>query len=567
MQLPDYKQAIENHLKELLSLFAPYTASTSDPKYCPEVAQVLLKHEERIKELDICAKPRIMLYGIYNAGKSTLLNAIMGSEKAEVGDVPTTATTSLYQWNGYELLDTPGIGAPIEHEEVANNELDCCQVIVFVVSSAGSFEESKIYERIRYIVNKNKKLLVALNDKANLMQDDPMIKEDALFDIQDKILRNIGSITEINSMAQMCKVILVNGQDALEGRLNNEDVLVRASNIEALEAEILSEIRRVGGFAVFYDTLRNLRDDIGAAAEKLFESVSEDEKNALNEKIHQLNEDYWTFLQDEREKVKQQCVGLHKAMYAIFPSEPTEVDKESMEQKISAIQKAQQNKVFDAYRLDLEKMLNNFSSYLKETVEGVNFTLPYNMKTGVKLSVSNVAIEDEILMTTSIGADSKNSFAPESAAIGVHALLNVLTKIPLPIPIPAIPIPPLAVILAGITILKNVFGESEGEKENKRIEARIDARRELEEKRERARVQWRREISDYCETSAGQFVAVLQSELQKQTEQSLKPLLAEIKRIADAQQDDIRALYAAADEYWRIRVRIASTLESLRANS
>ena len=33
---------------------------------------------------------RIMLFGAYNAGKSTLLNALLGKESARIGDVPTT---------------------------------------------------------------------------------------------------------------------------------------------------------------------------------------------------------------------------------------------------------------------------------------------------------------------------------------------------------------------------------------------------------------------------------------------------------------------------------------------
>ena len=36
----------------------------------------------------------IMVYGVYNAGKSTLINALIGKEVAEVDDVPKTAIVS-----------------------------------------------------------------------------------------------------------------------------------------------------------------------------------------------------------------------------------------------------------------------------------------------------------------------------------------------------------------------------------------------------------------------------------------------------------------------------------------
>ena len=59
-----------------------------------------------------------MVYGIYNAGKSSILNELIGEDKAIVEDTPTTEAVTYYDWQGYKIADTPGIFAPIEHEEV-----------------------------------------------------------------------------------------------------------------------------------------------------------------------------------------------------------------------------------------------------------------------------------------------------------------------------------------------------------------------------------------------------------------------------------------------------------------
>jgi len=114
MQLPDYQEKIENYHAKFLNLFAPYTRAEDKEKYYSDLAGVLSKHAGKVREL-ANAQPRIMLYGVYNAGKSTLLNAIIGEPKAKVGDIPTTYETTSFHWRGYELIDTPGIGAPIEH--------------------------------------------------------------------------------------------------------------------------------------------------------------------------------------------------------------------------------------------------------------------------------------------------------------------------------------------------------------------------------------------------------------------------------------------------------------------
>lgn len=77
------------------------------------VARKLAPHRNSLE------KPlRIMVAGIPNVGKSTLINALAGRKIAKTGDEP--AITKTQQWveigDGVELLDTPGILWPkIEH--------------------------------------------------------------------------------------------------------------------------------------------------------------------------------------------------------------------------------------------------------------------------------------------------------------------------------------------------------------------------------------------------------------------------------------------------------------------
>ena len=90
------------------------------------------------------AKPEIMFYGIYNAGKSSILNELLGSDQAKVDDVPTTDRIDKYEWNGYSVVDTPGVDAPIEHEKVTEEHLEHADVVLFVISAAGSQGVSRV---------------------------------------------------------------------------------------------------------------------------------------------------------------------------------------------------------------------------------------------------------------------------------------------------------------------------------------------------------------------------------------------------------------------------------------
>ena len=55
--------------------------------------------------------PRIAVLGKYNHGKSTLLNALVGTDHFKVADKRETVTISEYEHNGVVWVDTPGLDA------------------------------------------------------------------------------------------------------------------------------------------------------------------------------------------------------------------------------------------------------------------------------------------------------------------------------------------------------------------------------------------------------------------------------------------------------------------------
>lgn len=80
---------------------------------------------ERLKEKGVChLEAKIMIVGIPNVGKSTLINALAGRKSAQTGDRP--GVTKSKQWvklkGNLEMLDTPGILWPkFEDQNVAMN--------------------------------------------------------------------------------------------------------------------------------------------------------------------------------------------------------------------------------------------------------------------------------------------------------------------------------------------------------------------------------------------------------------------------------------------------------------
>jgi tRNA U34 5-carboxymethylaminomethyl modifying GTPase MnmE/TrmE len=167
---------------------------------------------------------QVMLYGAYNAGKSTLINALLAKEAAVVNDVPTTDKVDYYNWEGVELLDTPGVNAPIEHEQVTEEQLKRVGAVLFVVRE-GDLDAKNLYIRLFDIIKKGKKVFVLLNHQ--LTQSGDQVKAIHKINQTIALLASDYSVT-----AEQCghiTVLPLNVLTAYKGRLKKVDELVAHS--------------------------------------------------------------------------------------------------------------------------------------------------------------------------------------------------------------------------------------------------------------------------------------------------------------------------------------------------
>ncbi len=100
------------------------TTGTGINKIAPMAREIIKDKIQRAKEGGRTIGVKIMMVGIPNVGKSTLINKLAGKARAETGDRPGVTRTK--QWirlqDGLELLDTPGILPPkFEDQRVAVN--------------------------------------------------------------------------------------------------------------------------------------------------------------------------------------------------------------------------------------------------------------------------------------------------------------------------------------------------------------------------------------------------------------------------------------------------------------
>lgn len=226
-------------------------------------------------------RPRIMVYGVYNAGKSTLLNALIGEDRAAMADWPETAVVKGYDWHGYTLLDTPGIDAPIEHEKVTEESLNRSDVVLMVVSTGGVAAESATWEALTDLVSRGRRVMVVLNDK---MGREPG-STDYLTAISSAqaLMQEAAEKAGVKDIVEKVDICIVNARRALKGRMENKPTLLKRSGLEELEKKLFAFFELCDFADVCRSAARDVLGLINRTATAMEEKAGDDESRSVEE--------------------------------------------------------------------------------------------------------------------------------------------------------------------------------------------------------------------------------------------------------------------------------------------
>ena len=501
-KLIDFKKQLNDILTRLKEDTAPYMEKM--PIVAAKMADIEKLYKEKIEN----TKPQIMFFGLYNAGKSSLLNELLRDDVAKVADVPTTDHVDYYNWRGYTIADTPGVGAPIEHEEVTNEAIRRADVVLFVMTNAGSFEKKENYVRMKDIVDAGKKVIIVINDKSDFL---PQERYEEMMQVQQKIYDNMMAL-DIDNVKERFTILFVNAKLAHKGRMANKPLLWEKSQIAELESYILSEMKNSDDFAVIRHAIDEINKDVEAIRKQLSQVDTNPEYMAIQKVLNglhnakiQVRKNMSDFISSQTNKLG---VTLPDAIWAV---------KEDQAKIDQTVQQAQQN-LSEKVKAHLEDQLQTVVDDL--SMDWTNFVVEMQKLEAQRIRVDEPQVEaaqsTEIpeentdFIKESMGAWAESKMDAETArtiasegtqllegmmkgagfkigkgGIGKYFLKKTglgafLKSVPF---IAKVPVPPLEIVLLGYTALKHFLGDdgayerakAQAERENAMAEAKAQA--------------------------------------------------------------------------------------------
>ncbi|WP_301169466.1 GTPase domain-containing protein [Brevibacillus nitrificans] len=443
--LIDYKKELMRYVQEASQLFAKQEKAA-------EFAGIAGDIQEK---LDVF-RPSLMFYGVYNAGKSTLMNALFGEKRAETGDVPVTHKVTEYEWNGYRLADTPGINGPEQDYQISLQELDKHDIICFVIDNSESHDSKRVAEEAVKILIKKKPLITVINRKMETFSDEEDRQLD--FAVREKFHENLRIEAEkngIHGVEKLYSFVTVNAAKAFKGRMMNEPVLIENSAIRDLEIELLQKLKEMDGLRM----LAAPTDQLIAAVKSLVAWVSahaaDDAEREVMTYLAELSGKKNSFTQSLHSKVRRQLqlAGDEAYQLALGGQDP--------------------RTRLDALRGDLEKLLTDQFEAIKTSIQSdlsVNDVLRSRLEQISLESVPSPVRDKQSFQEGSVG-DAEKRQDDEFNISGIAGIAKVLPVVVAPPPVKII----LPIVVTIIEEIINAYAKNKRlEAENERLRLQVE---------------------------------------------------------------------------------------------
>ena len=543
----------------------------------PEDSEDIAKKFYEINDTKIrTVEPEIMVYGIYNAGKSSILNELMGDDKAAVNDVPTTDSVTYYDFQGYKIADTPGVMAPIEHENVTQEHLQKADIVLFVMSTTGSNEKAENYQRMKSISDAGKKIIIVLNDKNGDMGKN----DDTIQIIKQQVAVNMQKVGIENVDEKYC-IITVNALRAKKGRVENKTALLAKSGIEELKNVILTELKSTTSFEILRGGIRQIESVLETFVKKLEGKENSDLIKNMNRILETFNKQKISMRRQINTYIDTQTEMLGDNLPQII------WNNRNKQEQINAVVSQEIGRLNEKIQREIQRQLKDTADILEMELQSfaeikidsrnvdaesfhnilskLNQISSQNSLSGnevatlspnsANIDLSTVGIAAGIL-TESASAIAANLAKTEIGKAVASTAIGKLAGSVIPI------IGPIITVVGVVSALGKIFG---GNDDRKNLEAKLQAQNEAERRRVEAEMQARQELNQKCRYLANNISDELKtaadqgiSEILSKYEEPFKTELKNRKNENEQLGDDILKLREFINEYDLLNIELGA---------
>ena len=188
---------------------------------------------------------RLVFAGQYSAGKSSILKMLTGRDDIEIGAGITTQQAHTYDWNGLEIIDTPGIHTELrpDHDEISYEAIASADMLVFVVTN--ELFDSYIADHFRKLaIDKDKagEMILVVNKMERAADGNSKFQQDIIREDLRKVL--------MPYTPEQMHLSFLDAESYLDSIAERED-----------DSELADELVERSGYAKFIDMLNQFVEE------------------------------------------------------------------------------------------------------------------------------------------------------------------------------------------------------------------------------------------------------------------------------------------------------------------
>lgn len=241
-------------------------------------------------ELDIrdnsTSSIRLVFAGQYSAGKSSILKMLTGKTDIAIGAGITTQQALTYNWNGLEVIDTPGIHTELrpDHDEISYEAIASADMLVFVVTN--ELFDAYIADHFRKLaIDKDKagEMILVVNKMERAADGNSSAQRDIIREDLQKVLSPY--------TPEQLNLSFLDAESYLDG-------IAEQGN----DAELAEELIERSGYSTFVETLNRFVDtkslssklttDLYMIDEQIEKAIKTLQPEALDSDIDALEESF-----------------------------------------------------------------------------------------------------------------------------------------------------------------------------------------------------------------------------------------------------------------------------------